>query len=262
MKGGLAVMLALAEAVSEPVCDVTYVFYAREEVALEHNGLRELFAQRPELLVGDVAILGEPTSGQIEAGCQGTMRLRVELVGERAHTARAWMGTNAIHRTAAVLEALDAYVPREPEIAGCRFHEALQAVDISGGVAGNVVPDRVSLLINHRFAPDQTDASAEAHVRDYLAGHLGADDVIELVESSPAAVPGMDHSLLSELAERSALSVSAKLGWTDVAFFSEQGIPAINFGPGDALIAHTRDEFVTGESLRSCYDALARMLSD
>ncbi|MCH7790363.1 MAG: succinyl-diaminopimelate desuccinylase [Acidobacteria bacterium] len=234
---------------------------ADEEVAAEHNGLRELFAQRPDLLAADVAVLGEPTSGQIEAGCQGTMRLRVTLGGARAHTARAWMGTNAIHRLGPLLDALAAYVPREPVLEGCRFHEGLVAVDVVGGVAGNVVPDEASVVINHRYAPDRSPAQAEAHVREFLAPLLGKYDSVEVTDNASAARPGMDHALLASLASAGGLEVNAKLGWTDVAFFSEQGIPAINFGPGDALIAHTSDEFVTGERLQHCYDALTAMLT-
>ncbi len=261
MKGGLAVMVDLAESITTPSVDATYVIYAREEVALEHNGLRELFEQRPDLLIGDFAILGEPTGGAIEAGCQGTMRLRLDLAGERAHTARAWMGTNAIHRAGAVLSALDGYVPREPTIEGCRYHEALLAVDVHGGVAGNVVPDEASLVINHRFAPDRDVAEAEAHVREFLAPFLAERDRVTLVEAAPSAMPGTDHPLLAAMAADAGLEVRAKLGWTDVAFFSEHGVPAINFGPGDPILAHTRDEYVERDALERCRSALAGLLT-
>ena len=180
MKGGLALMLHLARTFSEPAVDVTYVFYAREEVAIQHNGLREIERERPDLLVADAALLGEPTSAVLEAGCQGTMRLRVHLAGVRAHAARGWLGRNAIHRLGRVLAVLESYEPRQPVIQGCQYHEGLQAVFVEGGSAGNVVPDRATVTVNHRFAPDRTAAEAEAHVRALLAPVLEAGDEVEL----------------------------------------------------------------------------------
>ncbi len=260
MKGGLAVMLELARTVSEPVVDVTWVFYAREEVAITHNGLRELFTEAPELLAGDVAILGEPTGGGIEAGCQGTMRFEVTLVGVRAHTARPWMGRNAVHRLGALLTAIETYQHREPVLEGCRYREALQTVHVEGGVAGNVVPDRAMIRINHRYAPDRTGIEAEAHVREVLAPYLDDGDEVVLVDHSPAAWPGMSHPLIQRLAASGELEVRAKLGWTDVAFFSEHGVPAVNFGPGEPTLAHTAGERVERESVESCYAVLHSLL--
>lgn len=262
MKGGLAVMAALAETVPEPMIDVTYLFYAREEVALVHNGLRELFAERPDLVAADLALLGEPTGGVVEAGCQGTMRFELVLHGERAHTARPWMGRNAIHRLGAVLGTLASYEPRQPLIQGCQYREALQAVRVEGGVAGNVVPDRVTLLVNHRVAPDRTLAEAEAHVRGLLAPHLEAGDVLEVVDAAAPAPPNLDSPLLASMVGRHDLRVDAKLGWTDVAFFAERGIPAANFGPGDATVAHTQGECVERVALEACYEVLRRVLVD
>ncbi|MDP6867637.1 MAG: succinyl-diaminopimelate desuccinylase [Acidimicrobiales bacterium] len=262
MKGGLAVMLELARTVVEPVVDVTWVFYAREEVATIHNGLREVFAEAPELLVGEVAILGEPTGGTIEAGCQGTMRFEVTLAGIRAHTARPWMGRNAIHRLGALLGALDEYEYREPVVEGCRYREALQAVHVEGGMAGNVVPDSAMVRINHRYAPDRTGGEAEAHVRTVLAQHLDDGDEVVLVDHSPAAAPGMSHPLLQRLAADGGLEVRAKLGWTDVAFFSEHGVPAVNLGPGEPTLAHSADERVERSSVESCHAVLYRLLTE
>ena len=261
MKGGIATMLELARTVTEPAIDVTYVFYAREEVAVIHNGLREIEASRPELLDGDVALLGEPTSGAIEAGCQGTMRLEITLVGARAHTARPWMGRNAIHRLAQLLTIVETYKAREPIIEGCAYREALQAVHVEGGVAGNVVPDRAMVRLNHRFAPDRSLAEAEAYVRDLLEPALAVDDTIEVVDASPAAAPGLADPLLAALVERSGLEVRAKLGWTDVAFFAERGVPASNFGPGDPTIAHTPGEFVERQWLTDTHAALLDLLT-
>ncbi|MEE9415837.1 MAG: succinyl-diaminopimelate desuccinylase [Acidimicrobiales bacterium] len=260
MKGGLAVMLELARSVAEPAVDVTYLFYAREEVGLKDNGLRELFDERPDLCEADVGILGEPTSAVLEAGCQGTMRLTVSLAGKRAHSARAWVGRNAIHRAGPLLSALEAYEPRQPTIDGCTFHEGMQAVFVDGGVAGNVVPDSVKLIINHRFAPDRTIAEAEAHVREVLAPFLEDGDTIELTDAAASAKPGMSHPLLAALAGRNDLEVRAKLGWTDVAFFAERGLPAVNFGAGDPLLAHTQQERVEEPYLQIVFIALADLL--
>ncbi|HEX7097222.1 MAG TPA: succinyl-diaminopimelate desuccinylase [Acidimicrobiales bacterium] len=260
MKGGLAVMLELARTIREPAVDVTYVFYAREEVALEHNGLREIARERPDLLAADAAILGEPTSAVLEAGCQGTMRLQVTLTGTRAHTARAWLGRNAIHRLGRLTALLDAYEPRQPVIQGCQYREALQAVYVDGGVAGNVVPDRASITLNHRFAPDRTIAEAEAHVREVLAPALEPGDHVEVVDAAPAAAPNLQHPLLAVFAGRNDLEVRAKLGWTDVAFFAERGIPAANFGPGNAEISHTADEHIERDYLEYAFAALSDLL--
>ncbi len=260
MKGGLAVMLELARTIPEPAVDTTYVFYAREEVAIKHNGLRELFEQRPELCEADVAVLGEPTGGVLEAGCQGTMRFVVTLTGKRSHSARAWMGRNAIHRLAGLLAALEEYEPRQPLVEGCTYHEGLQAVFVDGGVAGNVVPDEVKLTINHRFAPDRSIEEAEAHVREVLAPFLEDTDTVERTDAASGARPGMNHPLFAALAGRNDLEVRAKLGWTDVAFFSDHGVPALNFGAGDPLLAHTQEERVEEPLLQIAYIALADLL--
>lgn len=261
MKSGLAVMLELARNVTEPALDVTYVFYECEEVAIKHSGLRILDRERPDLLVADVALLGEPTGAGLEAGCQGTMRIKITLMGAPAHTARPWMGRNAVHRLGELLALLAAYEPRQPEIEHCRYHEALQAVFVEGGKAGNVVPDRATVLINHRFAPDRTAAEAEAHVRSVVAAVLEDGDEFEVVDLGIAAPPSLTHPVIAALTGRFDLPIRAKLGWTDVAFFAERGIPAANFGPGDAEIAHTRDERVERKFIEYSYIALHDLLT-
>lgn len=262
MKAGLAVMLELAQHHAEPAVDLTYVFYAREEVAAAHSGLGELVERRPDLLGGDVAILGEPTDGEIEAGCQGTMRVRVVLHGARAHTARAWMGRNAIHRGAALLAAIDAEPARRPVLGGCQFHEALQVVRIEGGVAGNVVPDRLELEIGHRFAPDRSPADAERFVRSVLEPFLEDGDELHLTEMSTAAPPAVDHPVIATMIKRHQLAVRAKLGWTDVARFTELGVPAVNLGPGQATLAHTAEERVEGVSIERTWDVLDELVTN
>jgi succinyl-diaminopimelate desuccinylase len=260
MKSGLAVMWELAHRHRAPAVDVTYVFYAREEVAAAHSGLGELFELRPDLLEADVAFLGEPTDGQIEAGCQGALRLRIVLAGARAHLARAWMGRNAIHRLGALLTAVADVEPRQPEILGCRFHESLQVVRVEGGVAGNVVPDSVEIELAHRFAPDRSPEAAEQHVRDLLEPFLEPEDSVELLDMSPAAWPAVDHPCVAALVQRHGLAVTGKLGWTDVARFSARGVPAVNLGPGDATLAHTAQEHVRRDSIERTHAVLDDLL--
>jgi succinyl-diaminopimelate desuccinylase len=262
MKGGLAVMLELATTLASPAVDLTYVFYVCEEVAREHNGLSSLWELRPDLLVGDAAILGEPTGGLVEAGCQGVLKLDVTVRGQRAHTARPWMGDNAIHRLAPVLEAVAAFPGRQPVLDGCEYREALQAVAVEGGVAGNVVPDAATVSLNHRYAPDRDANAALAAVSGLLAPALdeGRGDKVEVVEQAPPAPPGLNHPLLGRLVAATGQPPRAKLGWTDVAFFAERGMPATNFGPGDPSLAHTAQERVERASVEGAYRVLAQLV--
>ncbi|MDP9071497.1 MAG: succinyl-diaminopimelate desuccinylase [Actinomycetota bacterium] len=264
MKSGCAVFLELALAVAEPVVDVTYVFYECEEVASEFNGLKKLLGRRPDLTRADAAVLGEPTGGRIEAGCQGTLRLDVTLGGRRAHTARPWMGRNAIHRLAPLLDRCAAYQERRPVLDGCEYREALQAVFVVGGVAHNVVPDLATARLNHRYAPDRSADDAVAHLRHFLGEVVDEDggDVVELVDHADGAPPGLDHPLLAALARRVDQPPRAKLGWTDVAFFSARGIPATNFGPGDPALAHSDGERVERAEMESTFAVLRSVLED
>lgn len=262
MKGGVATLLELARTVPDPAVDVTYVLYAREEVPIIHNGLREIEAERPDLLDGDVALLGEPTNGALEAGCQGTLRVAVTLRGARAHTARPWMGRNAIHRLGPLLALVEGYDPRRPIVDGCEYREALQAVSVDGGVAGNVVPDTATVVINHRFAPDRSTDDAVAHVREVLAPAMEPGDGFELTDLSPGARPGLGDPLIAALVERNDLEVRAKLGWTDVAFFAARGVPASNYGPGDPTIAHTQGEYLERRWLLDTHAALLDLITN
>jgi len=258
MKGGLAVMLDLASSLSAPAHDVTYAFYACEEVERERNGLLQLPA---ELLEGSVAVVCEPTGCVVEAGCQGVLRARVVLAGRRAHVARPWTGSNAVHRLAPLLGWLASWQPREPEIDGCRYRESLQAVRVAGGVASNVVPEQAEVELNYRFAPDRGTGPAEAALREMVAGCLEAGDTLEVTDSAPAAHPSLHHPLLHSLVEGSGQPPRAKLGWTDVAFFAERGVPAANFGPGDPELAHSAGEHVTASSLERARDVLGALLA-
>ena len=260
MKSGVAVQLELATTLDAPAVDATYVFYACEEVVGEHNGLGLVARTRPDLLHGDVAILGEPTDGVLEAGCQGTMRLDITLKGVRAHSARPWMGRNAIHRLGRLLAIVDSWEGRRPVVDGCEYREAVQAVMVEGGVAGNVVPDRARVVINHRFAPDRDGAAADAWLRALIAPVLEDGDTIEIADMAAGARPGLDHPLFAAFIARNQLEVRAKLGWTDVARFTELGMPAVNLGPGDPLLAHAPDERVTRAQLERTWALLRDLL--
>jgi succinyl-diaminopimelate desuccinylase len=251
MKGGLAVMLDVATTERAPAVDVTWCFYAREEIGRDESGLLELWQQRPDLLDGDAAVLGEPTNALVEAGCQGTMRVRLTVQGVRAHSARPFTGRNAIHRLAPLLQTVAAWPGREVVLDGCVYAEQLQVVAIDGGVAANVVPDRASVTLNHRYAPDRRKDAAQASLHELLDPvlELGGGDNWELLDASDGAPPSLDHPLLKALVDRSGAAPKAKVGWTDVASFWEHGVPAANFGPGDPLLAHHPEERVTAGAL-------------
>ncbi len=253
MKGGLAILVALAKSVLVPAVDVTYVFYAREEVAASESGLGELFGTRPDLLVGDIALIGEPTDGAVEAGCQGTLRAELTLRGERAHSARPWMGRNAIHRLSGVFEAITHAEIRQPQIDGLAFRETLEAVKVHGGIANNVIPDEVVLTINHRYAPDRSASDAEAFVRSTFGSIMADGDELVVVDNASGALPGLSNPLIAAFIGRADLAVDAKLGWTDVARFAEHGIPAVNFGPGQSQLAHTAGEYLDRAPLEWCF---------
>jgi len=255
MKGGVAVALRLAREVTDPVRDVTYVFYEAEEIDDVYNGLGLVAAQRPDLVEGDFAILMEPSDAVVEAGCQGTLRVEVRTRGERAHSARSWRGVNAIHGAAEVLRRLEAYDARRPVIDGLEYHEGLNAVLISGGVATNVLPDECVVTVNFRFAPDRSEEQALAFVREYFEGYE-----ITVTDSAPGALPGLGVPAAKAFLDAVGGTVNPKFGWTDVARFTGLGIPAVNYGPGDPMLAHKQEEFVPLEQLRSCEATLRTWL--
>ena len=263
MKGGLAVMLDLASALREPSVDVTWCFYACEEVARDQSGLQDLWRSRPDLLAADAAVLGEPTDCRVEAGCQGTLRAVVTMGGVRAHTARPFTGRNAIHRLAPVLDRVTEWEGRSVVLGGCDYVEQLQAVAVAGGVAGNVVPDRATLTLNYRFAPDRSGAGPrqflEGLLDDCLDPSLG--DTVEVVDEAPGAPPSLDDPLLAALVAATGEAPRGKVGWTDVASFWAHGVPAANFGPGDPLLAHHPDERVDRLSLERARSVLGRLLT-
>ncbi len=256
MKSGVAVQLRLAATVPAPNRDLTFVFYDAEEIAAEFNGLGRLARSHPEWLAGDFAVLLEPTSAQVEGGCQGTLRVRVETTGRRAHSARSWLGENAIHKAAPVLARLAAYEPRRVEIDGLTYREGLNAVMIEGGHAGNVIPDACAVIVNYRFAPDRSEQEALAHVREVFDGFE-----VVLTDSAPGALPGLSHPAAAAFVEAVGAALAPKDGWTDVARFSALGVPAVNYGPGDPKLAHTREEHVAAAAVLECEERLRHWLT-
>ncbi len=250
MKGGDAVILRLAATVTEPVHDITFVLYEAEEIESEFNGLRLLSESDPDLLAADFAVLMEPSNAVVEAGCQGTLRVDVRTRGERAHSARSWRGVNAIHAATDVLQRLQAYDARKPVIDGLEYHEGLNAVGISGGVAGNVIPDECVVSVNYRFAPDRSEEEALAFVTEFFAPYD-----ITLTDSAPGALPGLDRPAAKAFIDAVGGvdgAVNPKFGWTDVARFTALGVPAVNFGPGDPMLAHKQEEHVPVAHIERC----------
>ncbi|MBD8024275.1 succinyl-diaminopimelate desuccinylase [Microbacterium gallinarum] len=239
MKGGVAVQLKLAAELVAPRVDITWMWYDHEEVDADLNGLTRLARTRPDLFRADFAILGEPSNGEVEGGCNGNLRAIVRTRGVRSHSARAWIGQNAIHSAAPVLARLAEYRPRDVPVEGLVYREGLNAVRISGGVAGNVIPDLCEIEVNYRFAPSRDAAEAEQHVRDVFAGFD-----VEIVDLAVGARPGLDAPLAQEFVAAVGAEPRPKYGWTDVARFSALGVPAVNYGPGDPHLAHHDEERV------------------
>ncbi len=258
MKSGDAVFLHLAATVAEPSHDLTLVFYDCEEIEATANGLGRIERDLPDWLAADVAVLGEPTGGLIEAGCQGTLRAVISVTGTRAHSARSWLGDNAIHKVGAVLARLSQYRAREVDIDGCTYREGLSAVRIDGGVAGNVIPDAASVTVNFRFAPDRTVEQAFGHVREVFDGLAVS---IRQTDAAAGALPGLNRPSAAALVAAAGGRVRAKYGWTDVSRFAALGIPALNYGPGDPNLAHTVDERVDVSQIVAVTDVLRAYLT-
>jgi succinyl-diaminopimelate desuccinylase len=256
MKSGVAVQLRLAATLPEPVRDLTFVFYDAEEIEAAHNGLKRLVERHPDWLAGDFAVLLEPTDGKVEGGCQGTMRVRVGTTGRRAHSARSWLGENAIHKAAPVLARLASYEPRRVLVDGLEYREGLNAVMIEGGHAGNVIPDDCGVIVNYRFAPSRSEEEALAHVREVFDGYE-----VVLTDSAAGALPGLSHPSAAAFVAITGTDPAPKYGWTDVARFSALGVPAVNYGPGDPKLAHTREEHVAVAAVLEAEEKLRAWLS-
>jgi succinyl-diaminopimelate desuccinylase len=256
MKAGVAVQLKLAATITEPNIDVTWVFYDHEEVEASLNGLGRIARTRPDLLEAQFAVLCEPSSAQVEGGCNGTMRVDVRTSGVKAHSARPWMGENAIHKAAEVLTRLASNTPAEVEVDGLVYRESLNAVLIGGGIASNVIPDESVITVNYRFAPSKSAAEAEAYLREFFAGFE-----VELIDVAEGARPGLDLPEAAAFVAATGGTPKPKYGWTDVARFSALGIPAVNFGPGDPNKAHADDENVPVSQIYACESALRAWLT-
>ncbi len=255
MKAGVAVQLKLASELANPTNDIIWIFYDNEEVASELSGLGRLVKNHPELIRGDFAVLCEPTSAMVEGGCNGTLRIKATVSGVKAHSARPWMGKNAIHHTAELLGRLASFAPETIEVDGLAYRESLNAVAIHGGIATNVIPDLVEIDINYRFAPSRTIAEAEAVVAKLLEGYP-----LELTDAAAGARPGLNHPIAANFIAAVGSEPKPKYGWTDVARFSELGIPAVNFGPGNPNKAHADDEAVDVAEIYACESALRKWL--
>ncbi|MFF8368802.1 succinyl-diaminopimelate desuccinylase [Streptomyces lydicus] len=259
MKSGVAVQLRTAATVPAPNRDLTFVFYDNEEVAAHLNGLGHVADAHPEWLAGDFAVLLEPSDGQVEGGCQGTLRVLLRTTGERAHSARSWMGANAIHAAAPILATLAAYEPRRPVIDGLEYREGLNAVRVEAGVANNVIPDACTVTVNFRYAPDRTPDEAIAHVREVFAACPVDEFVVD--DHSPGALPGLSHPAAKAFMESVGGTAMPKFGWTDVSRFSALGVPAVNYGPGYSLLAHKKDERVEADRILHCEERLRAWLT-
>ncbi|MGC5398733.1 succinyl-diaminopimelate desuccinylase [Streptomyces sp. DT20] len=259
MKSGVAVQLRIAATVPEPNRDLTFVFYDNEEVAAHLNGLGHIADAHPDWLAADFAVLLEGSNGEVEGGCQGTLRVLLRTAGERAHSARSWMGSNAIHGAAPILARLAAYEPRKPVIDGLEFHEGLNAVRIEGGVANNVIPDACTVVVNYRYAPDLGPDEALAHVHEVFADCGVVEFVVD--DHSGAAMPGLSHPAAKAFMDAVGGTARPKFGWTDVSRFGSLGVPAVNYGPGDPILAHKRDEHVAVERITHCEERLRSWLT-
>lgn len=255
MKSGVASHLLHAMNPSPPRHGVTWVFYDQEEVEASRNGLGHFARSHPDWIVADFGILGEPSNGLIEGGCNGTLRAVATARGKQAHSARPWMGENAIHALAPLLDRLAHHTPETRGVDGLDYRESLQAVGVAGGIAGNVVPDEASVTINFRFAPDRSIDDATAYLTDVCQGFE-----VTVVDAAPGARPGLDSPIARDFVGFVGQPPAPKYGWTDVARLSEAGIPAVNFGPGNPSLAHSADEKVLVDQIIQAHDTLGRWL--
>jgi succinyl-diaminopimelate desuccinylase len=260
MKGGLAVMIELAHWVANERtalgCDLAFLFFVREELPPEESALPQVFAEAPLVLDSDLVVMLEPTDNAIHAGCLGNLNATLVFQGESAHSARPWQGVNAIDLAVKGLQPVVASEPLEVEVGGLTFVEVLSATRISGGIADNVIPDRVEVRLNYRYAPNRAREEAEGRLRELVGREL------EITSNSPPARVAVDSPLVQRLRETGGLAIEPKQAWTPVAEFAAQGLDAVNLGPGATRYAHRRDERVAIAELERTFDALRRFVGD
>ena len=239
MKAGLAVMLVVAETVAERLaCDLTLVFYAREEGPYADNELGPVLEADADLRRIDLAVCLEPSDNRLHLGCCGTIHATVKFQGKTGHSARPWEGDNAITKATGLLARLAELQPIEHVIDGHVYRTVTTVTMANGGRGKNVVPDLFTLNLNHRFAPSTSVDQAKANIIA-LAGE-GA--TVEFTDVAPGALPSASHPLVQRLIATGVRGIEPKQAWTDVARFSAMGIAAINFGPGENAQAHQRNE--------------------
>jgi succinyl-diaminopimelate desuccinylase len=258
MKGSLAVMLALAAALDglDTALTPLFVVFGREELPLEQSVLAGLLTTCPAILEARLAVMMEPTANRLQLGCLGNVKASLEFHGVAAHSARPWLGVNAIHQAVRGLRGIADAEPHEVLLDGLPFREVLSVTEISGGIANNVIPDRVVCGLNFRYAGHRSPADAEARLRE-LVGPAGE---LRVVSNAPSAPVAVRNPLLARLRGAGDLAVEPKQAWTPVAEFAARGLDAVNLGPGDPAFAHRRDERVEVEAMAATLSVLRRFL--
>lgn len=255
MKAGLAVMVHLLEDLGTD--RAVGIFYAGEEGPISNNELGPILDELPELSSAEAGIVMEPTNRELHAGCQGSINANVSFLGEAAHSARPWLGVNAVTRAGEFLQMMDGLEPEPHPIEGLEFKEVISVTRASGGVANNIIPSRFDLNVNYRFSPDRSTEEAV----DRLRSLCSSADSFEVIDSAPAAYPHISHPLFQVLADSADARIGHKQGWTDVAQLAQRGLPAVNFGPGETALAHKPGESVALDDLTWAYDALTTVLA-
>jgi succinyl-diaminopimelate desuccinylase len=255
MKGGLAVMVHILENLGTD--RLVGIFYAGEEGPISGNDLGAILDSLPDLSSAEAGIVMEPTNRGMDLGCQGSVNVTVSFLGEAAHSARPWLGVNAVTRAGEFLTMMDGLEPEIHPIEGLEFKEVISVTRASGGVANNIIPSRFDLNVNYRFSPDRTTDEAV----ERLASLFEMADEFEVVDLALAAYPEASHPLFQDLAAKSGAAISHKQGWTDVAQLAERGIPGVNFGPGETALAHKPGESIALDDLDWAYEALVAVLS-
>ncbi len=259
MKAGLAVMIHLLEdaAVTSGPYDVIGVFYDKEEGPAHENGLIEVLERAPWLADAEFAVVMEPTDLELQLGCQGAINARGVFTGAAAHSARPWLGENAVTKAGAWLAALHDRPPERVDVAGLEFLEVLSVTRAEGGIANNVIPPRFEVNLNYRFPPTLDLDAAEARLRKLVAGV----DELKVTDRAPAAGVPDGNPHLERLAAASGAARTAKQAWTDVARLAAVGVPAINYGPGETAQAHQPGESVPLENMYVAFQAMRDFLT-